>query len=74
MNTKNQYQSDFIEVKTTHVIIVLVIVIITFFVCAFISDRNETQRRIRNMEYLNESLNELQANNADDFINIPRYR
>lgn len=74
MNTRNQYQSEFFEVKTTHVIIVLVIVIITFCICAFISKRNETQRIIRNMEYINESLAELQANNADDFINLPKYR
>lgn len=68
MNTRKQYQSEFFEVKTTPVIIVLGIVIITFFVCAFISDRMETQRRIDAQNALNENLNQLQASNADDCI------
>ena len=74
MNTNNKKEKEFIEVPNANVGMIIIIVGIIFGIYTFISDRFETQRIIREMNYLNESLNELQANNADDFINVPRYR
>jgi hypothetical protein len=74
MNTNNKKEKEFIEVPNANIGMIIIIVGIIFGVYTFISDRMETQRIIRNMEYTNESLAELQANNADDFINLPKYR
>lgn len=74
MNTNNKKEKEFIEVPNANIGMIIIIVGIIFGVYTFISDRMETQRIIRDMEYTNESLAELQANNADDFINLPKYR
>lgn len=68
MNTNNKKEKDFFEVSNANVGMIIIIVGIIFGVYTFISDRMETQRRIDAQNALNENLNQLQANNADDCI------
>lgn len=68
MRTSNKNQSEFIEVPNASIGMLVIIIGIIWIVCYGINTHNETQRRIKSMNALNENLNQLQASNADDCI------
>lgn len=51
----------------------VIIVGFIWIICYGINTKIETQRRIEAQNALNERMNEMIANNADD-INLPKYR
>ena len=73
MRTSNKNQSEFIEVPNASIGMLVIIVGFIWIICYGINTKIETQRRIEAQNALNERMNEMIANNADD-INLPKYR